>query len=252
MVLERINKFISSDDRTVRIVGTIPSKDNTKVKGLFIDGKGYVNENDNTIWIYSGNGKPKNPNVYPYFWINDGKLEYSKPDPMVLDRYNISNAKEYKIAEIAAKTDENEELFDETMLNDINASISMFTPVIKSSDDFLKKIVKTVILKKGININRLKSKTDEKYEIANLKAALVGKTKMSTKYFISWMELLGCDFEITINDSGADKIDPLKTPLIYQSYLDKVSQIDKQGNISEILDIHENDDSMNDKDEDDE
>jgi hypothetical protein len=243
--LTDVTKFISSDKRTVRIVGTIP-KDNKVSNGLFLDGKGYISENNDTVWIYAGSGKPRNPNEYPYFWIDNGEIKFSNPNPLILSKYNITNIKEYSKAEIIAATDENEELFDESILNDINSSTSVFTPVIKSSDDFLKKIVKTVIIKKGINVNRLKSKTDEKYEIANLKAALVGKTKMSTKYFISWMELLGCDFNITVNDGGVDSIDPLKVTLFYQSYNDKVSQINSNGEIIDINEIHEEDDSMND------
>ena len=87
------------------------------------------------------------------------------------------------------------------------------------------KIVKTTIIEKGIDINRLKGKTDEKYILPNMKAALQNKTKMSVVYFMCWMNLLGCDFEVTILDSGEDKNDPLKVPLVYQSYRDGISNL---------------------------
>ena len=89
------------------------------------------------------------------------------------------------------------------------------------------------IIKKGIDINRLKSKTDAKYQLPNMKAALQNTTKMSVTYFSNWMELLGCDFLITICDGGSENVDKLKYPITYDSYKDGM-QMDVDGHMVDL------------------
>ena len=102
------------------------------------------------------------------------------------------------LVNIIEKTKPNEVLYDEQEIQDMNSAASFYVPIINDSDDFLKKIVKNTIIAKGIDINRLKGKTDQKYVLPNMKAALENKTKMSVIYFCCWMELLGCDFQILL------------------------------------------------------
>lgn len=217
-------QYVSTNERTVSVVGMIDKDKEEENKELYQDGKGYIDE-DQYIWIYCNN-KPKNKNQYPYFWINDeNKKEFSEPDEIVKKAFSTENMSDISLFTIIDKTVPGEKLFDEEELNDMNAAAAFYVPIINDTDDFLKKIVKTTIIKKGIDINRLKGKTDEKYILPNMKAALQNKTKMSVVYFMCWMNLLGCDFEITINDGGEDKNDPLKKPLVYQSYHDKISEL---------------------------
>lgn len=213
-------QYISVPQRTTSVVGYV-DKDNTeKEKGVFIDGKGYIAE-DQSIWIYSGGGEPKNKNQYPYFWLNkDGVKEFSDPDPLIRSAYSMEHLKDMSVVSIIENTDPNTPLFDEQEIEDMNAAAEVYIPIINQNDDFLKKIVKTAIIVKGIDINRLKSKTDEKYILPNMKAALQGKTKMSVVYFCCWMNLLGLHFEFTVIDNGEDTTNPLKNPLVYQSSRD--------------------------------
>lgn len=215
-------QYISVPQRTTSVVGLV-DKDNTgKEKGVFIDGKGYIAE-DQSIWIYSGSGKPKNANAYPYFWLNeDGVKEFSDPSPLIRAAYSVEKLKDMSVVTIINNTEPNKPLFDEQEINDMNAAAAVYVPIINQTDDFLKKIVKTVIIAKGIDINRLKSKTDEKYILPNMVAALKNTTKMSVVYFCCWMNLLGCYFEFTIFDNGEDTIDPLKYPVVYQSSRDAI------------------------------
>ena len=54
-----------------------------KQKVQYQDNKGYVDENEK-IWIFSAEGKPKNFNAYPYFWLNeDGEKEFSDPPELI-------------------------------------------------------------------------------------------------------------------------------------------------------------------------
>lgn len=215
-------QYVSTNERTVSVVGMIDKEDTTS--SVFQDGKGYIDE-DEQIWIFCGEGKPKNANEYPYFWLNeDGSKEFSEPAEITLNAYNTSNMKDMSLATIIETTQENEELFNEEEINDMNAAAAFFVPIINESDDFLKKIVKSTIIKKGIDINRLKAKTEEKYILPNMKAALVSTTRMSVTYFLCWMELLGCQFNIIVADNGMDTVDNLKHELIYDSDIDSVYQ----------------------------
>jgi hypothetical protein len=216
-------QYVSTNERTVSVVNMInKDDDNEKAKGVYIDGKGYIDE-DEHIWIYCGAGKPKNPNEYPYFWINEeGKKEFSNPSEVMRKAFSVTNMKDMSLLSIINNTNENEELFDEEAISDMNTAAAFYVPRINESDDFLKRTIKTIIIKKGVDINKLKSKTGEKYILPNMKAALENSTKMSVKYFCQWIELLGCDFELTIFDSGDDKVDPLRTPEVYSSRTNKM------------------------------
>lgn len=216
-------QYVSTSNRTISVVGMIDEENDVKEKGVFQDNKGYV-DSKGFIWIYSGSGEPKNKNAYPYFWLNaEGKKEFSDPSDIIKKAYSEENMVDMSLVNIVSTTEPGEQLFNEEEINDMNAAAAFYIPYIREKDDSLKKIVKATIIEKGIDINRLKNKTDEKYQLPNMKAALNSDTKMSIIYFINWMNLLGCDFEITILDNGSDKTDPLKEPLVYQSYADKIS-----------------------------
>lgn len=209
-------QYVSGNARAVSVVGYI-----TDTNFNYEDGKGYLDD-DGYVWIFCKNGKPKNSDEYPYFWIEDENIIYSIPDDEIRDKFNIDNMIDISLVNIIEKTKPNEVLYDEQEIQDMNSAASFYVPIINDSDDFLKKIVKNTIITKGIDINRLKGKTDQKYVLPNMKAALENKTKMSVIYFCCWMELLGCDFQIDIIDNGLDSTNKLKTDLIYTSNTDKV------------------------------
>lgn len=209
-------QYVSGNARAVSVVGYI-----TDTNFNYEDGKGYLDD-DGYVWIFCTNGKPKNSDEYPYFWIEDDNMVYSIPDDEIRDKFNIDNMIDISLVNIIEKTKPNEVLYDEQEIQDMNSAASFYVPIINDSDDFLKKIVKNTIITKGIDINRLKGKTDQKYVLPNMKAALENKTKMSVIYFCCWMELLGCDFQIDIIDNGLDSTNKLKTDLIYTSNTDKV------------------------------
>lgn len=234
-------QYISTTERTISVIGIIDKEKFEKeedkknyVNVNFTHGKGYIAE-DESIWIWC-DAKPMNRNAYPYFWYNEeeDKLEFSDPPELMRAAYNVENMKDISLVNIIETTKENEELFNEEEINDLNAAAAFYIPIINEGDDFLKRIVKTAIIEKGVDINKLKSKTDEKYMLPNMKAALQNKTKMSVIYFLCWMNLLGCDFEIEVFDNGTDKRDNLKVPIIYQSYSDNIGRL-INGNVEPII-----------------
>ena len=224
--------YIEGNEKLVRIIGTVEKNNTGRETGLFTDGKGYKDENGN-IWIYSFAGKPKNANEYPFFWISDGIKEFSNPSPEVLKTWQIDNAVAADLDTIKLTT-KDEQNYKKKQIRDMNACGSKYVPVVLESDDFLKMLIKHIILEKDINISRLKYKMSAKYSLPNMTAALNTSTKMSTTYFQTWAELLGFDFTISITDNGTDSINPLKGTIKYDSYHNKVVFIDENGN-EEVL-----------------
>lgn len=97
------------------------------------------------------------------------------------------------------------------------------SPEIDPNDDFLKRIVKTVITEKHVNVKKYGTKVINGWQITNLINGLVGTTKTGPLVFLQWMELLDCDFKIIISDNGVDQNDPLKEKVVYNSITDKIS-----------------------------
>lgn len=239
-------KVISSDVKTradengetvVEGISAIMEKEITEEEAkltMYQDGKGYI-DNEGYVWIYCLN-KPAKAcrNEYPYFWKNKNmELEFSNPTQEILDGYCLEKIKDLSKVSVIQETKDDEQLFNEEEINDVNAATSFYVPLLKESDDFLKKVVKATIILKKIDINRLKVKTEQKYILPNMRSVLDTDTKMSTVNFIRWMELLGCSFDIIINNDGSDT-ELLKNPIIYQSHRDSLGEIIE----GEIIDLN--------------
>lgn len=176
----------------------------------FVDNRGYVDKDTDKVYVYN----PKNKHV-PYIIVSDdGEVTKVDTDLKVYDEYfKLSNSYENSIYTILSTTPKDAVLYDEEALADMNAATSVFVPEIQPDDDPLKKIIKSAIINKGIDINRLKCKLPEKYALTNLKSALIGKTKMSISVFQTWCGLLELDFTFTVSDNGNDSINPLLEPI---------------------------------------
>ena len=248
MTNELISQYIDTPNKTVNVIGGIvyargPEEDKIGIdeKGNpvyapeitieqaretdYIDGKGYIDK-EGYIWIFCLN-KPAKAcrNEYPYFWKNlENDLEFSNPTEEIRDAYAFERMSDLSKVSIIQQTEDNEQLFDEEEINDVNAATSFYVPLLKSSDDFLKKVIKASIIKKGIDINRLKVKTEQKYVLPNMRSVLDNETKMSTVNFLRWMDLLGLSFTIIIENDGSDT-DLLKNPIIYQSHRDSLGEL---------------------------
>lgn len=216
---------LKSDDETDEVISEEKESDEKNLVD-YIDQKGYLDQ-DGFIWIFSASGKPFASNAYPYFWYDEekGSFAFSNPPEDIMEKFSVANLSSLATEVIINNTEDNEVLFNEEEIADVNAGADVFVPCMKESDDFLKKVIKKVIIDKSIDINRLKVKVDQKYQLPNMKAALKNDTKMSTNYFYTWANLLGVDFQIIITDNGEDKQNPLKWTLVYDSYHDKVGQL---------------------------
>lgn len=208
------DKFINSKDRVVNVIGPFNEEEN------LIDNKGYIK--DGYVWIYIKKKPLIDKNKYPYIYPVDNGYEFSNPSKETLEGFSEKNIYDLSLMSIVEQTKPTDIMYNEQAINDLNNAASRYIPIVHEEDDYLKKIVKEAIIRKNVDINRLKSKMQVSYNLLNMKQALEKSTKMSVVYFMLWMEILGLDFEIKIKDNGQDRIDPLKEPLIYSSAIDIV------------------------------
>lgn len=209
--------YLQWKENIFKVLGFIGEVDN------YIEDKGYIDRESGVIYIFSNEKRKTKENV-AYFWFKDDKLKFSDITPTTKKNICVDKIIEWDFDKMVENSDENEELYNEEAINDMNAATEVFVPIINEGDDFLKKIIKTTIIEKGIDIKRLQHRLDKKYGLINMKSALIGKTKMSVPNFIVWAELLGIDWEITIIDNGTDKINPLKESLVYKSSTDRITK----------------------------
>lgn len=198
-------------ERTYSVVGYIGEVETYK------DNKGYIDKKSGNIYICSKDEKPIHNDV-PILFIDKSDKVINKKDvlnPQIQSVFKETSLYDLSVKHIADTTDENEELYNEEALADMNAATSVFIPTINEEDDPLKKLIKQVIISKKIDINRLKHKMPQKYGLTNMKSALVGKTKMSISNFNVWCELLGVNYEVIMSDNGSDNVDPLKSVIHY-------------------------------------
>lgn len=182
---------------------------------------GYIDRDTEYIYIFTGTDR-LNVN-YPTFYIGpDRKIHKSPPSEEYHTRWLTIESRD----KIIDMTDLTEETFTKEQRAAINSSMSVNVPVIHDADDFLTKVVKSVIIAKGINTSRLSAEVDKKHLLNNLMQALNKQHSMSTMYFNRWVELLKFNIVIEASDTGKDRIDPLTEPIRYNLQEDKITDVD--------------------------
>lgn len=191
---------------------------------------GYV-DSSGRVWIYYENKRlrPLTGGTIPWFSIKDGKLYSCKKISMeALEIFKKENIRDISLDTIKEVTKEKEELYNVDELNYLNSATSVYTPTIKEKDDYLKKLVKTILLIMRININKYNAQFEYKYTLTNMKTALQGDTKMSVKIFSQWMELLKTDFKIVVNASDLDDPEHLDGYVVYDSKTNSIEHIKEE------------------------
>lgn len=188
------------------------------------DGKGYV-VNGGMVRIYSDKKPNTKTAATPYFWFDHYESEHEfaisfhtpAPYEVTAKKFSIDVLVDDSYMRILNETTGDEVLYNEQMINDMNVARSKFTPIVNEKDDYLKRLVKYIIIKKDVDINRYKSIMDTPYALTNMKSALCASTKMSVTNFLMWVELLQVDFSILVTDNGVDRVNPLHEGLLYRS-----------------------------------
>lgn len=183
----------------------------------FKDKVGYVDEKDQ-VHIFMI--KPELSDIIPWFTFDHDKFELVFNDyhnTEIDAAFNVSRVQSMNINVINAMSQGVTQLYNKQAMQEMMNASSDFIPEIKDKDDFLKKLVKTVILQKKVNPHLYKNEFEKSYIITNLISGLQNETKLNPFTFGLWMQLLQCDFTVTIKDAGTDDRFPLKDEINYDS-----------------------------------
>lgn len=216
-------RFIFVNNSMVHVVGPVDPS------GNMIPEKGYTH--GGYVWVFHEEKKPstwKTPIVY----FEDGNLCYQFcGEGFSMEDWSEENIKENRL-EDAEKVTKDQITFSVEMIEAMNNATSSYKPIVEETDDFMKRLIKTVILLKGVDLNRLKAKMPKAYGLSNLISALRGKTKMSVTGFSTWVELLGISFTIkVISEKSVPAID-----LVYQSTTGLVTDSSEDLNVQPTSD----------------
>lgn len=218
-----------SDYKPVDILGEVLDKGEDERPNTYADFKenrGYVDKTGH-IWIYRAT--PNEKEGIPWFTITypDGEIPKLKFNPNRAnydeEAFHINHVGDLSIKEIINNTTDKPVEYDPEVVASVVRATALVHPEIKDEDDFLKKLVKQTILSKHVNVRKYATKVPKTWILHNLiQSTIYSDTKCSTKPFLEWMELLDCDFTITIKDNGKDKDDPLRKEIVYDSSTDKL------------------------------
>jgi hypothetical protein len=175
--------------------------------------KGYGYIRGNYVYIYRGrldehNQKDHIPGIYKN---RLGEITFIDPESEdERNMYSVENIVSLDVDRIFQEISTKQEDFvDPDDIEVMNSNRAAYKPVIKEEDDFLKYIVKKVILEKEINLKNYRTRFTKQYALNNMKNGLERETKMTVTNFKTWCEVLGIDWEMHIADNGSDKINPL-------------------------------------------
>ena len=165
-------------------------------KDGLVKGFGYINADDNMVYIYAGKIK-KNLDVKPGCVYKDkgGELKFIKHTEEIHDKFKLENVVRFSRDDLlnGINNDEDFKSIDPRVLEQ---SDNYFAPIIKEEDDILKRIIKRALLEKKINPRDMREKFKNDYDVTNMKSALTKSAPLSIKYFIKWVEVLDLSVKI--------------------------------------------------------
>lgn len=164
---------------------------------------------DPYVYIYRGKLKRTDIKIPGSIYkIKDDKLIWVEHDPDKKETFHLSNCKELSKELIRHQLDN-----PNVQLKEINPELleavdgEIFTPMIRDTDDILKRVIKTTLQNMKINLKSLKHKFNNDYDLNNLKSQLLKPGAMSSKYFQKWAEVLDIDVEVIVRDKpGFEKL----------------------------------------------
>ena len=206
---------------SLRVMGEI--SDGTE----FINGKAYIRVSDGSVFKYSS--VPINRDEYgknvPVFWVDSDGYQFI--EERVTEggnkKYHVDNISYCDMNRVEQDTPIGSNFYNEVEMNDMNSSSEVYIPKIGPNDDYLKRLVKQVILDKKVDINSYKSRMDKKYRLTNMKSALTGTTKMTVPVFLLWADLLNFKFTIDVSDAGPTPL-PIGGTLHYDSTTNAITK----------------------------
>lgn len=226
--------FIFTPKDTFSVLGYFNSKDKDSQDTEFVDGKGYIDSYDNQVWIYKKNKPDDVRTLYPYFWKSNDAIEKSRFDIEYKKYFDPDKLVARSVNDIINMAKENPDAdYDKMFIDGLNAQSEKYRPVVYATDDFLKKITKTILNVLSISMAKIKPKlpAGQPHRLSNMQSGLNKSTKMSVPYYNSWAELL--QYETVIIAYSKDTADDkLPEPIVYLTEKDTamtVSELREEG-----------------------
>lgn len=177
---------------------------------------------DGYVYIYRGDISKKRKyksglftndnNEYMFFLDNDEK-----------DLYAFDKIKDDSIASIIRRANNINPRLQHKIMKDINKSTDIYIPELDENDDFLKHLVKLMLIEKKISLKDYKDKFKKTHDITNIKASLDTKTSpdgkrgaLTINNLLKWVDLLDMDILIEFKDSK-NSLDPSNKIFRYDS-----------------------------------
>jgi hypothetical protein len=215
---------------------TDDAKDDTPTYKDFEENRGYV---DTEGFVHIFRKEPNHSEMIPWFTVitdDEGKpsLRFSGYVTTEMMRaFYIDRVGDLSIDYILRHSDGSDDMYDQEIIDELQNASSHYVPVIDESDDFLKKLVKTMLLETGIDAHSFKKYMEHSYQISNMIQGLNSKTKMNPFVFDTWMGLAGIPYKVTIEGVGSDPNHPLKHPIEYDSTTNRIRVIGKEGALND-------------------
>ena len=174
---------------------------------------------DDIAYIYRGKLKETADSSMPGIYkTQDKRYKFVHPSESERDVYSEKNIVTMDVDQIISTILTSSESFQQPEdIEIIKSNSELFIPTIKDTDDFLKMLVKMIIIEKKINIRNYKGHFANEYALNNMKSGLKRETKMTVTNFKAWCEILGVKWTITVSDNGTDTISPLENDITIDS-----------------------------------
>lgn len=124
------------------------------------------------------------------------------------EKYAFENVKDDSIHSIVEQAKKINPKIKRKIMKEINKSSDIYVPELDENDDFLKHLVKLMLLEKKISLKDYKDKFKKSHDITNIKASLDTKTSSDGKRgsltinnLLKWLEILEMDIEVIFKDS---------------------------------------------------
>lgn len=184
----------------------------------FNDETAYVD--NNIFYLFRGISKKiEKDTLKPGIYQNkNGSPKYFIVDPITDEDkalYDVST----HVVSLVAKSIIDTANTKEELLIAIPESTKVFQPVLLDTDDILKRVLKTVLLEKNVDLDRYKDRFRNKNELFNLKQVIRGKNKVSILIFDRGCDALNVKYTIKVEERSDDDVvgTKLTNPIIISS-----------------------------------
>lgn len=159
------------------------------------------------------NGKIEEPGIY---------IDRQTNEPLLAVPSTDEEKKKYSYNDKICSTSANE-IIDKINRKEVEVFImpessKAFCPEITEDDDILKRLMKKIIIDKGIDIDRFKTRFVDKNALFNFKQVLKGNNRLSMLLFDRGIEAFNLKYTIIVSEGPGSPISiPLVEPLIVSS-----------------------------------